>query len=213
MKDAGKQERENFPPYKVLPVDSLIPYARNSRTHSDEQVAQIAASIREFGFLSPIIVDGDKGIIAGHGRVLAAQKLGMESLPCIEASHLTDAQRRAYVIADNKLALNAGWDNELLRIELDALADMGFDLDLTGFEPDEITGGDDDIIGVADDRILDYLESPVKTLNVSIPADQYDEFYDTAERYKQQAELDNISEAIIEMVMSHAAGLHNGTAS
>ena len=128
----------DFPDYKEVATDSLIPYARNSRTHSDEQVAQIAASIREFGFLNPIIIDGDSGIIAGHGRVLAAQKLGMESLPCIEAAHLTDAQRRAYVIADNKLALEAGWDDEMLRVEFAELADMGFDLELTGFSLDEI---------------------------------------------------------------------------
>lgn len=133
-----KRPVADFPDYKTVATDSLIPYARNSRTHSDEQVAQIAASIREFGFLNPIIIDGDNGIIAGHGRVLAAQKLGIDTLPCIEASHLTDAQRKAYVIADNKLALNAGWDDELLRIELDELGEMGFDLELTGFSLDEI---------------------------------------------------------------------------
>lgn len=128
----------DFPDYKTVSTDSLIPYARNSRTHSDEQVAQIAASIREFGFLNPIIVDGDNGILAGHGRVMAAQKLGMETVPVIEASHLTEAQRRAYVIADNRLALNAGWDDEMLRVEFAELADMGFDLELTGFGLDEI---------------------------------------------------------------------------
>lgn len=99
-----------FPTIKPSRVDELIPYARNSRTHSDEQVAQIAASIREFGFLNPVIVDGEHGIIAGHGRVLAARKLGLDEVPTVEASHLTDAQKRAYIIADNKLALNAGCD-------------------------------------------------------------------------------------------------------
>ena len=128
----------DFPQYKTVQIDELIPYARNSRTHSDDQVAQIAASIKEFGFLNPIIIDGDNGIIAGHGRVLAAQRLGLTELPCIEASHLTDAQRKAYIIADNKLALNAGWDDELLRIELDELDESGFDLELTGFSLDEI---------------------------------------------------------------------------
>jgi ParB-like chromosome segregation protein Spo0J len=128
-----------FPDYKMVSVDSLIPYARNSRTHSDEQVAQIAASIKEFGFLNPIIVDGDNGIIAGHGRVLAAQKLKIDQLPCIEANHLTEAQRKAYVIADNKLALNAGWDDKLLKIELNELGKLGFDLTLTGFELDELS--------------------------------------------------------------------------
>lgn len=129
-----------IPDYKVVQVEKLVPYARNSRTHSPEQVDQIAASIKEFGFLNPIIIDGDSGIVAGHGRVLAAQKLGLSELPCIEAKHLTDAQRKAYVIADNKLALNAGWDNDLLRVEFDELAQAGFDLSLTGFSLDEIDG-------------------------------------------------------------------------
>ena len=128
-----------FPRYKTIPVEQLIPYARNSRTHSDAQIAQIAASIREFGFLNPIIIDGDRGIISGHGRVMAARILGLDSLPCIEASHLTEAQRKAYVIADNKLALNAGWDNDLLRVELSELGELGFDLELTGFSVDEIS--------------------------------------------------------------------------
>ena len=128
----------NFPDYKTVATDSLLPYIRNSRTHSDEQVAQIAASIKEFGFLNPIIIDGESSIIAGHGRVRAAQKLGIKELPCIEASHLSDTQRRAYIIADNKLALNAGWDDEMLRIELEELGVTGFDLELTGFSLDEI---------------------------------------------------------------------------
>ena len=127
-----------FPAYKTVSVSSLIPYARNSRTHSDAQVGQIAASIKEFGFLNPIIVDGDSGIIAGHGRVLAAQKLGLADLPVIEAGHLSDTQRRAYIIADNKLAMNADWDSEMLRVELDALGEDGFDLELTGFSLDEV---------------------------------------------------------------------------
>lgn len=130
----------DFPEYKKVSTDSLIPYARNSRTHSDEQVAKIAASIKEFGFLNPVIIDGDNGIVAGHGRVMAAQKLGLTELPCIEAGHLTDAQRRAYIIADNRLALDAGWDEEMLRVELDELDELGFDLELTGFSLDEIAG-------------------------------------------------------------------------
>ena len=114
-------------------VESLIPYARNARIHSDAQVAQIAGSIREFGFTNPVLVDGESGIVAGHGHVLAARKLGMTEVPCIEVAYLTDAQRRAYIIADNKLALNAGWDEELLKLELADLKGGGFDLSLTGF--------------------------------------------------------------------------------
>lgn len=131
---------------QYLGVSDLIPYAKNARTHSDEQVAQIAASIREFGWTNPVLVDGDNGIIAGHGRVLAARKLGMDKAPCIELKHLTEVQRRAYVIADNKVALNAGWDEQLLGLELAELDADGFDLSLTGFGEDEISdlvnGGD-----------------------------------------------------------------------
>lgn len=128
----------DFPVYKTTPVADLVPYARNSRTHSAAQIDKIAASIREFGFLNPIIVDGQNGIVAGHGRVMAAQKLGLDRLPVIEAGHLTEAQKRAYVIADNRLALDAGWDNDLLKVELQDLDAQGFDLTLTGFELGEM---------------------------------------------------------------------------
>jgi DNA modification methylase len=124
--------------YKLIPTADLIPYARNSRTHSDAQIAKIASSIREFGFLNPIITDGKNGIVAGHGRVLAAQKLGLKELPCVEAKHLTEAQKRAYVIADNRMALDAGWDIDLLKVEIGDLQGLNFDLALTGFDPGEI---------------------------------------------------------------------------
>lgn len=129
---------KQIPLYKTIKTADLIPYARNSRTHSDAQVAKIASSIKEFGFLNPIIIDAENGIIAGHGRLMAAQKLGLDSVPVLEASHLTDAQRRAYVIADNRLALDAGWDAELLKVELQDLEAADFDLSLTGFEVDEL---------------------------------------------------------------------------
>ena len=119
-------------------IDKLIPYARNSRTHSENQVAQIAASIKEFGFTNPVLIDETGSIIAGHGRVLAARKLAIADVPSIRLTHLTEAQKKAYVIADNKLALNAGWDDEMLAVELTDLKDMGFDLDLTGFSTNEI---------------------------------------------------------------------------
>lgn len=121
-----------------LALDALIPYARNARTHSDEQTAQIAGSIREFGFTNPVLIDGEGGIIAGHGRVMAARKLGLADVPCIRLAHLSEAQKRAYVIADNKLALNAGWDDKMLALEFKELGDLGFDLDLTGFMGSEI---------------------------------------------------------------------------
>ena len=120
------------------PLGELIPYARNPRTHSDAQVAQIAASIREFGWTNPVLVDGANGIIAGHGRVLAARKLGLERVPVIELAHMSEAQKRAYVLADNQLALNAGWDEALLRLELADLSELGFDLGLIGFGEGEL---------------------------------------------------------------------------
>jgi DNA modification methylase len=120
------------------PLGELIPYARNPRTHSDAQVAQIAASIREFGWTNPVLVDGQNGIIAGHGRVMAARKLGLERVPVIELGHMSEAQKRAYVLADNQLALNAGWDHELLRLELADLSELGFDLGLIGFGEGEL---------------------------------------------------------------------------
>ena len=119
-------------------IDKLIPFARNPRTHSDAQVAQIAASIAAFGFNNPILVDTNAGILAGHGRLLAARKLGLKEVPVIVLDHLSDAQKRAYIIADNQLALNAGWDEELLRVELAALQAEDFNLDLIGFEDDEL---------------------------------------------------------------------------
>ena len=121
-----------------LETATLIPYAKNSRTHSDAQVAQIAGSIKEFGFNNPVLIDEDNGIIAGHGRVLAAQKLGLQAVPCIRLAHLSETQRKAYVIADNRLALNAGWDDQMLTLELQELNAESFDLSLLGFEADEL---------------------------------------------------------------------------
>lgn len=120
------------------PIGSLIPYANNARTHSAQQVAEIAASIQEFGWTNPILVDGDNGIIAGHGRLLAAMKLRMKEVPIIELTGLSEAQKRAYILADNKLALNAGWDPDLLALELADLQGLGFDLSLTGFDTEEV---------------------------------------------------------------------------
>jgi hypothetical protein len=120
------------------PIDALLPYARNPRTHSPAQIAKIAASIVEFGWTQPILVDGDNGIIAGHGRLVAARKLELGEVPVIELGHLSPAQKRAYVIADNRLALDAGWDDEVLALELAELSEAGYDLLLTGFEDDEL---------------------------------------------------------------------------
>jgi len=148
-------------------TEDLIPYARNSRTHDEAQIAQIAASIKEFGWTNPILLDGENGIIAGHGRVMAAQKLGESKVPTIELSHMTDIQKRAYIIADNKLALNAGWDNQLLALEFDDLKDAGYDLGLTGFSLDEINDLTPEVIeeGLTDeDAVPDVPEEPITKL-------------------------------------------------
>lgn len=142
-------------------VDDLIPYVNNSRTHSDEQVTQVAASIKEFGFTNPILIDENNGIIAGHGRLMAAKKLKLEQVPTITLKGLTDAQRKAYVIADNKLALNAGWDLELLKIEIDELKDLDFDIDLLGFNADELADLIPEIETLADGKEDEVPEPPV----------------------------------------------------
>ena len=129
-------------------VNDLIPYINNSRTHSEEQVNQIVASINEFGFTNPLLIDEKDNIIAGHGRLLASKKLKMEEVPCIVLSGLTEAQKKAYIIADNKMALNAGWDEELLKLELENLKELDFDLELTGFDVDEL----DDIFQVEEEQ-------------------------------------------------------------
>lgn len=187
--------QNNFPDYKIASVADLVPYARNSRTHSPQQIDKIAASIREFGFLNPIITDGENGIVAGHGRVLAAQKLGLETLPVIEAKHLTEAQRRAYVIADNRLALDAGWDNELLKVELQDLGAQGFDLTLTGFELGEMAnlfaGLDPD--AVADDQqglsenYSRKIEAPI--YEITGPKPDVSQLVDRSKTEKLQADI------------------------
>lgn len=146
-----------FYEYKELPVKDLIPYAQNSRTHSEEQINQVASSIKEFNFTNPVLVDEQGGIIAGHGRTLAAKKLGMESVPCIVMSGLTEAQKKAYVIADNQLALNSGWDLDMLRLEVETLQEMDFDIDLLGLG-DFLAGDLDDDYQDPELKEEDYCE-------------------------------------------------------
>ena len=149
-----------------IDIDKLIPYVNNARTHSAEQVAQIAASIQEFGWTNPVLIDGKNGLIAGHGRLLAARKLGMTEIPSIQLDNLTDAQKKALILADNKLALNASWDNELLAIELDDLKSLDYDLDLIGFTAEEIAALMPTVIeGLTDeDAVPDLPETPVTVL-------------------------------------------------
>jgi len=142
---------------EYVETSKLVPYARNSRTHSDEQVAQICGSIKEFGFTNPVLIDADGVIIAGHGRTLAAQRLDMKEVPCLRLDHLTEAQKKAYVIADNKLALNAGWDDEMLALELGELNDLDFDLSLTGFNDDELNAL---LVEAVEDGLIDEDDAP-----------------------------------------------------
>jgi len=158
---------------ETIPTADLIPYARNTRTHSDAQVAQIAGSIREFGFTNPVLIDGQNGIIAGHGRVLAAGKLKLGKVPCIRLAHLTDTQKRAYIIADNKIALNAGWDEELLGLELADLREDGFDLELTGFDGDEL--GQFDAEEVAMPTLADGDKQPFQQKTFTLHDEQAEE--------------------------------------
>lgn len=157
-----------------IDIENLIPYARNSRTHSDSQVAQIAASIKEFGFTNPVLIDEDGGIIAGHGRVMAARKLGLDSVPAIRLGYLTEAQKRAYVIADNKLALNAGWDDEMLKLEIQELADLEFDLKLLGFDDIELA------------KLFDQLEDEEKELKEESYSEVFNVIVECADESEQE---------------------------
>jgi len=150
--------------YSLRKISELIPYANNSRTHSDEQVNQVAASIKEFGFTNPVLVDEQGGIIAGHGRVMAAKKLKLKEVPTIELKGLTEAQKKAYIIADNKLALNSGWDTEMLSLELQTLTDLDFDLSLIGFDDDELAAllEPEQVEGLTDeDAVPEAPEEPI----------------------------------------------------
>jgi DNA modification methylase len=154
---------------EMQPIESLIPYIRNARTHSEDQVAQIAASIAEFGWTNPILTDGANGVIAGHGRLLAARKLGLDRVPVIELSHLSPIQKRAYILADNRIAENAGWDEELLKVELAELKLGDYDLSLTGFDADEI---DQLLDGESNDGLTDEDAVPeTPTQPISKPGD------------------------------------------
>ena len=123
---------------ELVDIDKLIPYVNNARTHSPEQINKLRASLREFGFINPVIVDDKFNIVAGHGRVMAAQAEGIKEVPCVYVDYLTEAQKKAYILADNRMAMDAGWDEEMLRVELEALQDMAFDLSMTGFDEKEL---------------------------------------------------------------------------
>lgn len=136
---------------QLVPIEKLVPYANNARTHSPEQIKKLRSSLREFGFINPVIIDRDYGVIAGHGRILAAQEEGIEKIPCVFADHLTEAQKKAYIIADNRMAMDAGWDEEMLRVEIEALQAADFDPLLTGFDEKELA----DLFDSEEDKVKD----------------------------------------------------------
>lgn len=162
-------------------VNDLIPYVNNSRTHSDEQVSQVASSIKEFGFTNPILIDEDDSIIAGHGRLMAANKLSLSEVPTITLSGLTEAQKKAYVIADNKLALNSGWNDELLKNEIDNLVELDFDLSLLGFGSVELEKLLQDELDmslldeIGDDEVSDFTENVRKAIQIDFDYEHYEE--------------------------------------
>ena len=174
---------------KEIKVSKLIPYANNSRTHDDAQVAQLAASIKEFGFRNPILVDG-MGIIAGHGRLMAARKLGLNKIPTIDCSDMTEIQKKAYIIADNKLALNAGWDSELLKLEVLNLTENDFNLELLGFDSSELNFtsvdysilDDDDV----DQQLTDMANGVRKAIQIEFEPDHYDEAFNLVKFWRDK---------------------------
>jgi ParB-like chromosome segregation protein Spo0J len=165
-------------------VDDLIPYARNARTHSEEQVAQLAASIKEWGWTTPVLIDEDGEIIAGHGRVMAARKLGIEEVPTMTATGWTKAQKQAYVLADNQLPQNAGWDMDLLKVEMEDLTDQAFDLELVGFHPSQLNFDEIDY-SILDDE--DEIENTLDEMQENVKKAIQIEF--EAEHYEEAAEL------------------------
>ena len=183
----------NKPPkIELRDIDSLVPYINNARKHSDEQIDAIAGSIKEFGWTNPILVDGDNGLIAGHGRLLAARKLGISKIPSIELSGLTETQKKALIIADNKIALNSEWDYNLLKLEIAHLTEKDFNIDLLGFHASELVFSDIDysILDDAPDSINDQLDDMAdgirKAIQIEFEPDHYQEAQDLVSWWRKQ---------------------------
>lgn len=182
------------PKIEQRPVADLIPYASNSRTHSDAQVAQIAASIKEFGWTNPILIDGENTIIAGHGRLLAARKLGMDEVPAIILDHLSKAQQRALVIADNQLALNAGWDMEMLENEVRALDDEGYSLEVLGLSDDDLARILADVSEVALPTLADGDKEPFQQMTFTLHDEQVEQVKAAMDAAKAMGPFDSPNE-------------------
>jgi hypothetical protein len=191
---------------KEVAADKLIPYAKNSRTHSEKQIAEIAASIKEFGFRQPILVDG-LGIIAGHGRLLAARKLNLKQVPTIDCSDLTAAQKKAYIIADNKLAMNAGWDSELLALEMEELLKGNFNLELLGFTENELdelldTTPQEAELGLLPDEKLDnFLNGDTKILRLAYDEQEFESVVNGLQQLQKELETEDFSTIVMALVL------------
>ena len=199
--------KKHIPQIEQIETNKLIPYARNSRTHNEAQVAQIAASIREFGFTNPVLIGNDNDIIAGHGRVLAARKLELEEVPCIRLSHLTETQKKAYVIADNRLALNAGWDEEMLKLELKDLMNQGVNTEVLGFSEEEIAymtsdGSESETLTSEEtsrtpkDNAESVKEADSRQIIFVYSQTEYNKVIEAMEQYAEANQLSNNSEVL-----------------
>jgi ParB-like chromosome segregation protein Spo0J len=178
------------PKIEYISTEKLIPYVNNARVHSDEQVLQIAASIKEFGFNNPVLVDKGCGIIAGHGRVMAAKRLDITEVPCIRLEHLTEAQRKAYILADNKIALNSTWDKDLLMLEVESLQELGVNLDLLGFDASELQAAtvDYSVLNGEDvnSQVTQMSDGTRKAIQLEFEMGDYDEAYDLVKFWREQ---------------------------
>lgn len=190
-----------------ISIASLVPYTKNARTHSEAQVEQIAASMREFGFTNPLLVDEDNGVIAGHGRLAAAQRIGMDSVPAVRLTGLTEAQKKALVIADNKLAENAAWDEAMLSAELRNLQDMGYDLNLTGFAGDELKNFLGDIAGAGFPDLPDGDKEPFQQITFTLHDSQAETVKAAMEAAKAQGgAVSDVSENSNGNLIAHICG-------
>jgi ParB-like chromosome segregation protein Spo0J len=191
---------------KEVAVDKLIPYAKNSRTHSETQIAQIAASIKEFGFRNPILVDGT-GVIAGHGRLLAARKLNLKQVPTIDCSDLTEPQKKAYIIADNKLAMNAGWDGDLLALEMEELLKGNFNLELLGFTENELDELLDTVPQEAElgllpeEKLNNFLNGDTKILRLAYDEQEFESVVNGLQQLQKELETEDFSTIVMALVL------------
>ena len=203
---------------EYVSLETLIPYANNARKHSGEQVAQIAASIREFGFNNPVLVGADNGIIAGHGRVMAARKLGLEAVPCLRLDHLTETQRKAYILADNRLAeLGGGWDEEMLKLEMEQLQELKFNINFTGFNESEV----DALLNQIDEttntekgknpleKLDKYLESETKVLSISFESGEFISVVNRLDKIMEEKDFSSYSPLLVMLIDFYEANRNN----